>query len=85
MVLWLAGSFGAIALALLGYGWFEAGWLRTRVLDARIEGLPEALDGLRVAHLSDLHFGAPLSRGRLSFSWRGTTNFLAPHLYSACS
>ena len=26
-------------------------------------GLPEALDGLRIGHLSDFHLGAPLSRG----------------------
>src|SRR5580765_8019543 len=52
-----------LALALLVYGVFEAGWLRTRVLEIRIEGLPERLDGLRVAHLSDFHLGIP-SRGR---------------------
>ena len=61
MVLWIAGSLGAIALLLLGYAWFEAGWLRTRVLEVHVEELPEALDGLRIAHLSDLHLGAPLS------------------------
>jgi len=47
---------------VIAYGWFEAGWLRRRVLEVRIEGLPEELDGLRVAHLSDLHLGVP-SRG----------------------
>jgi predicted MPP superfamily phosphohydrolase len=31
-----------------------------------VPGLPKALDGLRVAHLSDFHLGAPLSRGRLA-------------------
>jgi uncharacterized protein len=44
------------------WGWFEAGWLRTRVLEVPVEGLPTALDGLRVAHLSDFHLGVP-SRG----------------------
>ena len=53
------------ALALLAYGLFEAGWLRTRVLEVEIEGLPEGLDGLRIAHLSDFHLGAP-SRGRVA-------------------
>ena len=52
----------AVAAAALAYGWFEAGWLRTRVLELPVEGLPAALDGLRVAHLSDFHFG-PVSRG----------------------
>jgi uncharacterized protein len=53
----------ATAFAGLSYAWFEAGWLRTRVVEVPIAGLPEALDGPRVAHLSDFHFGAPLSRG----------------------
>jgi len=48
---------------VLVYGWFEAGWLRTRVVEVPLEGLPRALDGLRIGHLSDLHLGAPLSRG----------------------
>ena len=54
---------GAVAAAALAYGWFEAGWLRTRVLELPVFGLPRELDGLRVAHLSDFHFG-PVSRGR---------------------
>jgi predicted MPP superfamily phosphohydrolase len=52
-----------LAVACVVYGWFEAGWLRTRVLDVEIEGLSFGLDGLRIAHLSDFHLGAPLSRG----------------------
>jgi uncharacterized protein len=57
----LAGA----AAAALAYGWFEAGWLRTRVLETPVDGLPEELDGLRVAHLSDFHLGVP-SRGALA-------------------
>ena len=49
----------------LAYGWFEAGWLRTRVLDVTVDGLPAELDGLRVAHLSDFHLGVP-SRGAVA-------------------
>ena len=45
------------------YGWIEAGWLRERVLEVPLDGLPEALDGVRIGHLSDFHLGAPLSRG----------------------
>src|SRR5215470_20028734 len=52
-----------VALAVVVYGWFEAGWLRRRVVDVPIEGLPVALDGLRVGHLSDFHLGARFSRG----------------------
>jgi uncharacterized protein len=54
-----------VAAAALAYGWFEAGWLRTRVLELPVAGLPNALDGLRVAHLSDFHFG-PASRGSVA-------------------
>jgi predicted MPP superfamily phosphohydrolase len=60
-VLWLV-LLGALVSAVLAYGWFEAGWLRRRVLEVEIEGLPAELDGLRIAHLSDLHLGMP-SRG----------------------
>jgi hypothetical protein len=42
---------------------FEAGWLRKRVLEVELEGVPPELDGVRIAHLSDLHLGVP-SRGR---------------------
>lgn len=52
-----------LAVAVLAYGWFEAGWLRTRVLELDLEGLPRELDGLRIAHLSDFHLGPP-SRGQ---------------------
>ena len=52
-----------VALVLLAWGWFEAGWLHKRVLEVELEGVPAALDGLRIAHLSDLHLGAP-SRGQ---------------------
>lgn len=52
----------AVAALTAGYAWFEAGWVRLRVLDVLIPGLPVELDGLRVAHLSDFHLGPP-SRG----------------------
>jgi predicted MPP superfamily phosphohydrolase len=52
----------AVAAAAAAYAWFEAGWLRRRVLEVELPGLPFALDGLRIAHLSDLHLGVP-SRG----------------------
>ena len=46
----------------MGWGWFEAGWVRLRTLDVSLPGLPPALAGLRIAHLSDFHLGLP-SRG----------------------
>src|SRR5437867_2406250 len=63
---WVVGGIAGVALAGLAYAWLEAGWLRTRVLEVELDGLPAALDGLRIAHLSDFHLGAPLSRGRLA-------------------
>jgi len=53
----------AIAAAIAAWGWFEAGWLRRRVVEVELEGVPAELDGLRIAHLSDLHLGVP-GRGR---------------------
>ncbi|HXH87137.1 MAG TPA: metallophosphoesterase [Gaiellaceae bacterium] len=62
--MWLV-VLAAVVGVVLAYGWFEAGWLRTRVLELELPGLPEALDGLRVAHLSDFHLGVP-SRGAVA-------------------
>jgi hypothetical protein len=59
---WIAAVVIAFAAVLVAWGWFEAGWLRRRVLEVELDGLPPELDGLRIAHLSDLHMGVP-SRG----------------------
>ncbi len=62
----LVAAFVVVVVACfagLAYGWWEAGWLRSRVIDVTIPGLDPALDGLRLAHLSDFHLGMP-SRGR---------------------
>jgi predicted MPP superfamily phosphohydrolase len=57
--MWVAvGVLAAVVVALLGYGWFEAGWLRTRVIEVELPALPPELDRLRIAHLSDFHLGA---------------------------
>lgn len=60
----VVGGLGAAAAALLGWGWFEAGWVRLRTLDVEIPGLPDELDGLRLAHLSDFHLGVPSGSAR---------------------
>jgi hypothetical protein len=63
---WLIpGALALLAVVVLAYGAVEAGWLRCRVLEVEIEGLPESLDGLRIAHLSDFHLGV-LSLGRVA-------------------
>lgn len=64
-IFWPLLAFVAVSTAVLAYGWFEAGWLRTRILDVPVAGLPAALDGLRIAHLSDFHLGLP-SRGSVA-------------------
>jgi uncharacterized protein len=48
---------GAFLGVLAGWGLFEAGWVRFRVLELDVPGLPAELDGLRIAHLSDFHLG----------------------------
>lgn len=58
-----AVALAGLAVVIAAYGVFEAGWLRFRVLEVQLEGLPDSLDGLRIAHLSDFHLGLP-SRGR---------------------
>jgi predicted MPP superfamily phosphohydrolase len=69
---WLIGLVVIVGLAALAWGWFEAGWLRRRVLDVELAGLPRELDGIRVAHVSDLHLGT-VSRGERAaadaFAW----------------
>ncbi len=62
----------AAGIGALGWGWFEAGWVRLRRLEVEIEGLTPALAGLRIAHLSDFHLGFPSRAGRaaeLAVSW----------------
>lgn len=59
-MIWLA--LGLLAVAVLAWGWFEAGWVRLRVLECPVDGLPPELEGVRIAHLSDFHLGVP-SRG----------------------
>jgi predicted MPP superfamily phosphohydrolase len=61
---WVLAGLAAVAAIVLLYAWFEAGWLRKRVLELRVPDLPAELDGVRIAHVSDFHLGAPLSRGR---------------------
>ena len=58
----LLGLAGAAVAGATAWGWFEAGWVRLEEVPVRLRRLPPGLDGLRIAHLSDLHLGVP-SRG----------------------
>jgi uncharacterized protein len=51
-----------VAAGAVGWGHFEAGWVRLDELECPLPRLPPELDGLRIAHLSDFHLGFP-SRG----------------------
>lgn len=61
-----AGAAAAMAAALAWAGW--AGRVSLEVTERRLEvpGLPPALEGLRIAHLSDLHIGNGLHGEALS-------------------
>ncbi len=48
-----------MAAGLAGWGLFESQWVRTHTLEISVQGLPGALDGLGLLHLSDFHAGAP--------------------------
>ncbi len=61
--MWFLLAVVLLAAAAVAWGWFEAGWVRYRVLDVEVPGLPAELDGVRIVHLSDFHLGVP-SRGR---------------------
>jgi len=64
MISWSrAGAlFGGAAAVGIGWGWFEAGWVRYARVEVPVAGLPPKLAGLRIVHLSDFHLGLP-SRG----------------------
>ena len=53
------GVLAAGGSALAAWGLFESQWLQTRRLDVPVAGLPPALDGLSILHLSDFHAGTP--------------------------
>lgn len=57
----LAASFASAPTLLLGVGVgasvMQAGQFRVRRIDVDLPGLPPPLDGLRLAHVSDLHVG----------------------------
>jgi hypothetical protein len=56
------GAVIAITTLLLLAGYFGSRRLVVREVEARVPGLPEAFDGVRIAQISDLHVGPQTSR-----------------------
>ena len=57
---------GAAALAAVDARWFELHWLDVVRRPMAVPGLPEALRGRTLAHLSDLHIGPMVDDGYLA-------------------
>jgi len=49
---------GTIVGAGIAWGLFESQWVEARQVQVPVPGLPAALDGLRILHLSDFHLGS---------------------------
>ncbi len=55
----LGALLGGAGAALAAWGLYESQWVEGRELEIGVPGLPAALDGLTVLHLSDFHAGTP--------------------------
>jgi len=57
---------GVAAASVIGLAWglYESQWVERRILEVEVDGLPEALAGLRLLHLSDFHLGTRSLNGR---------------------
>jgi uncharacterized protein len=53
------GALAGAGAALAAWGLYESQWVEGRELEIGVPGLPAALDGLSVLHLSDFHAGTP--------------------------
>jgi predicted MPP superfamily phosphohydrolase len=53
------GALAGAGAALAAWGLYESQWVQGRELEIRVPGLPPALDGLSLLHLSDFHAGTP--------------------------
>ena len=79
---WAAGvAFGIAALTLFA-GYIGSRTLAVREIEARIESLPQGLDGLRIVQISDLHVGPQTPRGFLARVRRAVES-LRPELIAA--
>jgi hypothetical protein len=69
-----------LAAVVAAYGVFvRRHWVRVRRLEIPLSALPPALDGYRIAHLSDLHIGS-LARAAQARAWIDATNRLGVDL-----
>jgi predicted MPP superfamily phosphohydrolase len=67
-------------LAISGYGvLIRRRWFRVVDREVKVAGLPAAFDGLRVAHLSDLHVGTLTPRS-WGLRWARAANAASPDL-----
>lgn len=82
-----ASAFGSVSLgvygvfvALAAYGvWVRRHWVVTRRVTLAVRDLPPAFDGVRIAHLSDLHIGGFMPRS-VGERWVRMTNRERPDL-----
>ena len=75
-----AGASGLAACSVCGYASFvEPNRLHVRRYQVRIPGLPAELDGLRIVHVSDTHYGPYMSRAFLRET-AAQANLLEPDL-----
>jgi predicted MPP superfamily phosphohydrolase len=59
---WAVAGAAALYLVGIGAGWVGSRWLHVRQLTATFPDLPPALEGMRIAQISDLHIGPQTSR-----------------------
>jgi len=79
---WAAGLAFTIAALTLLAGYIGSRTLAVREIEARIQSLPEGLDGLRIVQISDLHVGPQTPRGFLARVRRAVES-LRPDLIAA--
>ena len=79
---WAAAVAFALAAIVLIAGYIGSLTLAVREIEARIESLPDGLDGLRIVQISDLHVGPQTPRWFLS-RVRRAVDALRPDLIAA--
>jgi predicted MPP superfamily phosphohydrolase len=63
-MVWILVAVAVVAAAGLAWALFEAQWVERIERDVLLAGLPAALDGFRVLHISDFHLGTVSLNGR---------------------